>query len=60
MLTGSRTRAEPYWSSTTAANNPNFAPSFAYFVNCLSGFVFVENKSDINSSRRVRAYPALR
>jgi len=49
------TRGEPYWSSTTSADTPNFAPTFAYFVNFLNGFVFVEGKSGVNSSRRVRA-----
>jgi hypothetical protein len=55
VLTASCTRGEIYWSSTTTANNPNFAPTFAYFVNFRDGFVFVESKSGVNSSRRVRA-----
>jgi Protein of unknown function (DUF1566) len=53
-LTASCTRGEPYWSSTTSADTPNFAPTFAHFVNFLNGFVSVLNKSDSHRVRAVR------
>jgi hypothetical protein len=37
VLTASCTRADVHWSSTTSANSPNFAPTFAYYVHFLSG-----------------------